>query len=279
MLWLRGVVLPVGLLLISATSVLVDAQSNPREALLEKAAAYELDFVNKFANVVAEEVYVQETDNPRRKRTLRSDFLLVRYPGAEGWLMFRDVFEVDGKPVRDAEQAERITKLFLDAPRNAVTRAREISRAGARFYLWDAGTLNHPLIAMAFLQPNYQPRFRFNLAGIEKGLGPTVRTVRFVEFQVPAILQTESRLDLPTHGLLWIDETTGRVVKTRLQVGLLRAPPEIVTTYAFDETLGLTVPVEMRDWYPDGARGQVRGVATYGRFRRFQVRTEEVLGK
>jgi hypothetical protein len=278
MLWLRGMALLLGLLWASA-SALVDAQSNPREALLEKAAAYELDFVSKFSNVVAEEVYVQETDSPRRKRTLRSDFLLVRYPGSEGWLMFRDVFEVDGKLVRDAAQAERMTKLFLDAPRNALTRAREIAMAGSRFYMWDAGTLNHPLLALAFLQPNYQPRFRFNLAGIEKSLGPTIRTVRFQEFRIPAILQTDSKIDLQSRGLMWIDETTGRVVKTRLQIGPLRMPPEIVTTYAFDEALGLNVPIEMRDWFPDGSRGQVRGVATYSRFRRFQVRTEEAIGK
>jgi len=38
----------------------------------------------------------------------------------------------------------------------------------------------------------------------------------------------------------------------------------------------LNVPVAMRDWYPDGT-GEIRGVATYGRFRRFQVKTEETV--
>jgi hypothetical protein len=35
----------------------------------------------------------------------------------------------------------------------------------------------------------------------------------------------------------------------------------------------------MRDWFPDGRFGDVRGVATYGRFRRFQVTTEEKMQK
>ena len=48
----------------------------------------------------------------------------------------------------------------------------------------------------------------------------------------------------------------------------------MVTIFKFDEMLGMDVPGEMRDWYPDG-NGEVRGVATYGRFRRFQVSTEE----
>ena len=43
-----------------------------------------------------------------------------------------------------------------------------------------------------------------------------------------------------------------------------------------DEELGINVPVAMRDWYPDGT-GEIRGVAMYGRFRRFQVKTEETL--
>jgi hypothetical protein len=32
----------------------------------------------------------------------------------------------------------------------------------------------------------------------------------------------------------------------------------------------------MRDWYPDGV-GEIRGVATYGHFRRFQVKTSEAI--
>ena len=104
-----------------------------------------------------------------------------------------------------------------------------------------------------------------------------MRTVRFEEWRVPTILRTFGNHDLPARGLLWIDETNGRVVKTRLQLGYWRIPPEVVTTYRHDEELGIDVPAEMRDWYPDG-RGDVRGVATYGRFRRFQVRTEETIG-
>jgi len=76
-----------------------------------------------------------------------------------------------------------------------------------------------------------------------------------------------------------VDEQTGRVVKTRLQVGNARIPPEVVTTYRHDDELGIDVPAEMRDWYPDGNRGDIKGVATYGRFRRFQVTTEESIQK
>jgi hypothetical protein len=81
-----------------------------------------------------------------------------------------------------------------------------------------------------------------------------------------------------SRGLMWVDEETGRIVKTRLQIGPFRVPPEIVTTYRRDEDLGIDVPGEMRDWYPD-RNGDIQGVATYGRFRRFQVKTEETIQK
>jgi hypothetical protein len=253
-----------------------EAQAPRVEELLDRATAYVQRFFNEYTNVVAEEHYIQETSVPRRKRVLRSDFLLVRYPSAVAWMAFRDVFEVDGKPVR--VQDDRLTRLFVDPPRDVLARASDIAREGARYNLWDIGTLNKPLAAMAFLQSDYRTRFRFTVAGLEKSLGQDVRTVRFQEFKQPTILRSNSNADILSRGLVWIDEKTGRVVKTELEVGASRFPPEIVTLYKFNDELGINVPVEMRDWYPDGA-GEIRGVATYGRFRRFQVRTEEDVAK
>jgi len=185
---------------------------------------------------------------------------------------------VDGKPVRDAASLDRMMKLFTSPVPDAVLRARRLAEEGARYNLLDIGTLNNPVLAMVFLQRNYRPRFRFNLAGIEKDLGPTIRTVRFEEFRVPSILKTGANQDMLSRGLIWVDEQTGRVVKTRLQVGPFRIPPEVVTTFRRDDDLGIDVPAEMKDWYPD-RQGEIRGLATYGRFRRFQVRTEESIQK
>jgi hypothetical protein len=248
------------------------AQDNKVEALMARTAAYVAQFVNRFSNVVAEETLVQETTVPRRKRTMRSDFLLVRYPGDAQWQAFRDVTEVDGKPVRDKE--ERLSKLFLEPASSALRRARDLQNAGARYNLLDIGTLNNPLLVMAFLQDVYRERFRFTLAGLEKKLGPAVRTVQFQEWKLPTIIKANGNQDVLTRGLVWVEEDTGRVVKTELRIGGRSSPTSIVTLYRFDDELGTSVPVEMRDWYPDGT-GEIRGVATYGRFRRFKVETSE----
>jgi hypothetical protein len=248
------------------------------QTVLDRATAYELRFIADFENVVAEEVLVQEISTPRRKRTIKSEFLFVKYPDMVASMALRDPLEVDGKPVRDATSADRMMKLFTSREPNAVLRARALAEEGARYNLLDIGTLNNPVAAMVFLQPNYRPRFRWNLAGLDKDLGPTIRTVRFEEFQIPSILRAGANQDILSRGLLWVDEDTGRVVKTRLQIGPSRIPPEIVTTFRHDPDLGIDVPSEMKDWYPD-RQGELRGTATYERFRRFQVKTEEIVGK
>jgi hypothetical protein len=267
-----------GLVAVAAlySGVTPSAQTPKLEDLIAKASSYVHQFVALFSNVVAEERYEQEITVPRRKRVLTGDFLLVRYPDDEFWQALRDVAEVDGKPVRDRE--DRILKLFSEPKGSAMRRAAEVAGASSRFNLQDIGNLNNPLLAMAFLQREYHPRFRFTMAGIEKKLGPDVRTVRFVEFQRPTLLKGNSNSDLPSQGLFWIEEGTGRVVQTELRLGGATFPIRIVTRYRFDEDLGINVPAQMEDWYPDG-RGEFRGKATYGKFRRFEVQTAEELTK
>ena len=103
-------------------------------------------------------------------------------------------------------------------------------------------------------------------------------TVRVASVPSRPLLRGSSNFNIPAGGRVWMDETTGRVVKTELEVGQARSPVRVVTTFAFDEELGTDVPAEMRDWYPD-TLGEIRGVATHGRFRRFRVRTSEEIGK
>ena len=52
------------------------------------------------------------SERPRRRCRLRSDLLLVKTEADEGWVSFRDVYDVDGAPVRDRD--DRLKKLFLE---------------------------------------------------------------------------------------------------------------------------------------------------------------------
>jgi len=78
---------------------------------------------------------------------------------------------------------------------------------------------------------------------------------------------------------MWIEEDTGRVVKTELQVGGTMSMIRVTTQFVFDDELGISVPAVMEDMYPRTSGGEFRGKATYGKFRRFEVKTEETIEK
>jgi hypothetical protein len=92
----------------------------------------------------------------------------------------------------------------------------------------------------------------------------------FTEQTRPTVLRGRNDTDQPAAGHIWVEAETGRVVKTELTL----ANDSIVTLFRFDERFQINVPVEMTDRY----RYQnytVNGTATFGRFRRFNVSTDE----
>ena len=252
------------------------AQQVTSPMLAEKAAAYMAEQVARLTNVVAEEHYLQQTTTPARKRTLKSDYLLIRLQDNSGFISFRDVFEVDGKAVRDRD--ERLQKLFLGPSfDNALEQAQTIARESARHNIWDIGTINNPYLAMALIQDVYRARFRLISPSQQRAMGLGVWSVQFQEFVRPTIIKGNGNADIPSRGLWWIDAASGRVLKTELRLGTNQLNgTRIEVTFRYDEELMLNLPAEMKEWYPDRA-GEIRGVATYGRFRRFGVSTDEQL--
>jgi len=262
-----------------ALTVAVPPHGEP-SPIVGLARAYVERFIDALSKVTAEERYSQESEQPRRTRTLRSDFIVARVSGATRWYTFREVLEVDGKPVQQAREG-RLARLLADPSADTLRKAQEITVAGLRYNVENIGTVNNPLLAMSFLQAEYGHRFRFTVGGREKELGPAVRKVSFEEVQIPTVLTVDGNRDLPAYGVIWIDEGTGRILKTELRLGekpavstghtsssLGWAPPTtIATTFGVDEALGIDVPLEMRDRYPF-QRNEIKGVATYGSFRR-----------
>src|SRR5688572_24148458 len=250
------------------------AQAPSKEELLRRTADYIGGFVDGLTNVVAEEHYEQGFEVSAPRRRLTSDFLLVKYPGQENeFLAFRDVIEVNGRPVSD--QQNRLLKLFVEPFANPLRRASEIANESARHSL-DRARLANPLFVISLLQRHYQPNFRISINGIETKLGPGVREIELFQDVGPAVGTSQS-----VRAAAWIEETTGRVVKTELRMG--RAPNMALTTTTFghDQPLGIDVPIEMRDSYllrgGAGQQDQFLGTARYSRFRRFQVHVEETI--
>ena len=126
------------LAVVAGCAMRIEAQPSHPE-IVERAAAYVSRFVAQLSNVVAEERCEQELTSPRRRRTLRSEFVLVRYPDATAWHVFRDVLEVDGRVVGGGAREGRLAALFLGPATQALPRAQEIAAAGARHNIHDIG--------------------------------------------------------------------------------------------------------------------------------------------
>jgi formylglycine-generating enzyme required for sulfatase activity len=271
------------------------------DQVLTRAAWYLDYFIDQFENVVAEENYMQDSsvmlpsfmpftggrgggplgsppsasDVARaRHRDLRSDFLLVKSPETLDLIPFRDVIVVDGVPVRDREQ--RLANLFLSPTKDALAHGREIAEEGARYNIGNMRTtLGNPMLGISVMQLTYQPRFKYTLGKEDRGVAPGVWTVDYQEVASPAMIHGEAGRDLFAHGRIWVEALTGRVFKTELQVEQPTVRAKVTTTFRLDEKFGIAVPSEMREVYTLGNGNTIRTVASYGRFRRFDVSAEE----
>ena len=286
-----------------AAAVPLSAQQPPADAALEqllaKATWNSIDFINKLSNIVAEERYIQDSNValmtiaipgiggrggmqnsvPRgssRHRELKADFLIVKSAG-DVWTPFRDVFEVDHIPIRDRD--ERLAKLFLSDKGGADVdaRAKAIAEESARYNLGAVQrTINNPVFALIFLQPDVRERFKFTVGKPDRKMGDDVRVVDYIEEVRPTIIAGLPGQEMPAFGRFWIEISTGRVVKAEIRVEVKELKANLTTTFRLDERLGIDVPAEFREDY-DLRESRVSGVASYTRFRKFEVKSSEEL--
>lgn len=257
--------------------------------VIERAGEYLRAYADELSGLVAQEDYAQRQyivqrvagSGPMTKAQLvleaqcqlKSDFLLVKAPGVSAWIPFRDVYEVDGKKVRDRD--ERLQKLFLEQPRVATERAEEIARESARYNIGFVGRqINVPTFALAFVDATNLGGFTFTKAGESTISGVPTWQIAYREWQSPTIVHGPNG-DLPAEGTLWIDPVQGRVLKTIMRLKFDADTTEEVTViYARTPRTGDTwVPLDMHEVYM-GTTRQLDCVATYSNIRRFQVSTE-----
>jgi hypothetical protein len=271
-------VLCIALLVSSAAA----AQGPPAlDEVLARMFAYVERFQREFGSMVAEERYEQTIRQPagltrvEPRRILRSDFLLVNVAG-QGWLPFRDVFEADGRQIRDRQ--DRLTALFLSGTTTgALEQAQRIMNESARYNL-GGGTrnINVPTLALMYLGPDTRSGVRFVEGKSDR---PTDgRVLEFTEIRRPTLIATTGGRDLPARGRLWVDEMTGTITRTELHADDTGVEAEVIVSFELESAVSSWVPRRMEDRFKRrGDTSEVRGVATYSRFRRFQVSTSEEL--
>lgn len=282
MRWALVVAIAVSLHVASAR-----AQAPSLESTLTRVSAYVAGFVGRFSQVVADERYVQErSGNQAARREIRADYALIRLEGASDLIEFRDVYDVDGRSV--ATRQARVLAFLVPQPGlDWTARARRAAQESARFNLADIGNLNRPLLVITFLQSQWRDHFDFSLKGIDKKVSAAARVMTFREKQDGRPVYAGG----PLRGRVWIDDTSGAVLKTELEWGGSPSAHKVVVTFASDPALGIYLPAEMVDTHAFGQvlpmnmvsgamltnsnAYEVTGRATYGQFRQFGIETDE----
>lgn len=286
--WAAGVLLGAE----AAAQAVVRTKTAPADAasaeLLHRAAEYVDGCEQTFRYIVAEELYTQWGPDPATsataRRTLRSDLVFVSLPGEIPWTTFRDVYEVDGRAVREREA--RLERLFMRPSRDAFGQADRILRESARYNLGEAfRTVNVPTLALLFLHARNQARFSFTRKGSRLFEGISGAEVAFEEVARPSIVRDSYGGDVPVKGRAWIDPTRGTVLRIEADYDLTterdraqsrRQTAYVSTSFERQPALDAHVPVEMKELYLTGA-GRIEATARYSNFRRFLVETEESL--
>jgi hypothetical protein len=241
------------------------------DAVVAMASAYVTEYESKLGGIVAQEDYRQ--DLPQLTRRLKSDFMLVRFSNDGPWIPFRDVIEVDGKPVGDRQR--RLEQLFLTADAQARDNAERISRESARYNLGRYyRTTNVPLIGLEYLRSGNVPRSRFEKPRLEVVDGVSAWKVEFKEGSRETVIHDGERRPLPAQGTIWVRATDGAVLRTTVRVETFNLVSTIDVTYCAVPSIPVLVPCRMAEaLWTTGER--ITSVATYTNIRQFKVSTSE----
>jgi hypothetical protein len=270
----------------------------PLSVVLSKAATYLETYAGRLSGLVMEESYVQDVEQLNRfgyrmntrggvsHRRLRSDLLLVRPEGADAWMQFRDVFEVDGKALRDRN--DRLEKLFLQPSKSTAEQAEKIVRESARYNIGDIErNINLPLLAMTVLDRRMQANFQFRFADSSEPPNlpkssvfaerPGAVVVGFNEVTMRTMITTPLGKNLRAHGRFWFALPDAEVLMTQLGVDDYSFSATIHVAYDRKPGLAAAVPVEMHELYLNRLNNstKVEGTATYSNFRQFDVKVDE----
>lgn len=275
----------------AACSLLItEAAARPQHPAAARLEDRLRDYIERFeqeaATLVAEEHYVQRLTVNRyrgpqdeRVRSLRSDYVLVKPADSQAWLGYRDVFEVDGRAVRDRE--DRVIKVLSGTAADSRERALALVEEGARFNLGPDRTTNVPTMPLQLLARAHAGRFGLKVpANWERK--PSVE-LTFEEIVHPTIVRTPEGLSIESRGSVTLRVADGAILKATLYF-IFPEPPSsarrqessarLTVTYGEVPDVNVPVPLRMSEsagGTSSGSSWSIQGNASYARYRRFQT--------
>jgi len=257
-----------------------EAQTPSLDVVLGRLSAYLLDYETKVLELAAEEQYRQWIKRRSSyggdtvsRRELESTYFLVRLPNGQAWYGFRDVTRVDGRNV--TKSGPQMAQLLSEGTETAFDEAMAVMRENAKYNIGGVyRTINLPLQALHLLHPQNRDRFDFNRGKGERVGGQQTVIVAFQERAAPGLVSDGFGGELLARGRVWIEPTSGAVLRTELSFNgeAARYLKEVTirVEYRRDPKLRLLLPSEMEETY--GLEIEVlHGVATYRNYRRFET--------
>jgi hypothetical protein len=258
----------------AAATAATQAPDLSTRALVASAAKYVAGYAVQFKYLIADEVYTQRVLDDRGEqiavRRMTGELFLAFIPADREWIAVHDVAEVDGRPVTDREDLQRLLKqgefsrvAALVANRNAGFNIGAVRR-----------NFNEPTLPLLLFDPKRIRGVAFDRRDVVREPEATRVTLAFTERDRPTLIRTVRGAPIFTKGEILIDAATGRVERTALELKDGDIQAQLITDYALDDNVKLWVPSVFTERYQGkvtGRREVIECEARYSNYRRFEV--------
>jgi hypothetical protein len=262
-------------LLVATVAITTLAGGRPLSAqpalddLIDRAGRYVVGYESAFWVLAMDEEYVQWLERPTNpgsnlsrnnpgggmvagrqesRRVAKADYVLVQAGPGRGWLPFRDVLTMNGSEIHPSDDG--LVRLFRSGNPDAFDLATEVHEASRKHDIGNVTrTINIPMLGMMLLHPDVRERFTFKHEGDESIGGREVERIGYRETTRPTLIKTTRGRDLALTGRMWIESSTGVVVKTEMIAADPVVRAQVTVTFRRDGELAIWVPEKMEEYY------------------------------
>jgi hypothetical protein len=285
-------------LLVATVAITTLAGGRPLSAqpalddLIDRAGRYVVGYESAFWVLAMDEEYVQWLERPTNpgsnlsrnnpgggmvagrqesRRVAKADYVLVQAGPGRGWLPFRDVLTMNGSEIHPSDDG--LVRLFRSGNPDAFDLATEVHEASRKHDIGNVTrTINIPMLGMMLLHPDVRERFTFKHEGDESIGGREVERIGYRETTRPTLIKTTRGRDLALTGRMWIESSTGVVVKTEMIAADPVVRAQVTVTFRRDGELAIWVPEKMEEYYKASvAFDDIYATSTFTTARVFQA--------
>lgn len=267
------------ILVLAAVAAVVQAEdAGPIRDRLDR---YLLAYEPQLSAVIADEEMTQRSRERQwvvNHRRIQSEVAFIALPGGAGWMGFRRVLRVNGKPVKDL--GVPLAQLMSEGQGDDYLQARMLLGDSAAHNLGAPRTINLPNLPLELLHPRHRHRFAQEVYARENIRGSQVVVLRFDETVSPTIIQqagdSDQLGDMKTVVWAWVESATGRLLRAQVsardvRMGTRPFVAEIRVEFKDDKNVGMLVPAEMTETFYVDRSGSGTGTAKYSNYRKFRT--------